>query len=144
MTLADLGWNDFFEATFHSHREDGWIAARLIRDNKISYGALTVDEDGDFEELEVILSGKVYHDAETDAELPAVGDWVALDLNADEGADAVIRARLPRQTCFSRKAAGESAARKRCAPWSISGSHMRRPRKGRLSSGERSAGERSC
>jgi len=37
---------------------------------------------------------------------PAVGDWVALEVTDD---DAVIRARLPRQTCFSRKVPGTSS-----------------------------------
>jgi ribosome biogenesis GTPase / thiamine phosphate phosphatase len=107
-TIEDLGWNEFFAAHFEPYRAEGWKPARLIRDNKISYGALLDDGAGGFDELEVILSGKVYHDAETDAELPAVGDWVALDLGK-EGEDIVIRARLPRQTCFSRKASGLSA-----------------------------------
>lgn len=79
------------------------MPARLIRDNKITYGALL--EDGD--QLEVVMSGKVYHDAETDAELPAVGDWVALELG-DEGCETVIRARLKRQSCLSRKMSGRS------------------------------------
>jgi ribosome biogenesis GTPase / thiamine phosphate phosphatase len=57
--------------------------------------------------LEVIMSGKVYHDALTDAELPAVGDWVALELGG-EGGETMIRARLKRQTCLSRKMAGKS------------------------------------
>jgi ribosome biogenesis GTPase len=73
----------------------------LIRDNKISYGALIPGEG----EREVIMCGKVYHEAETDAELPAVGDWVALDVS---GEDAVIRARLPRRTRLSRKLPGRS------------------------------------
>lgn len=107
-TLEDLGWNAFFAKHFEPYAAEGWKPARLIRDNKISYGALLDDGAGGFDELEVILSGKVYHDAETDADLPAVGDWVALDVGK-EGTDHVIRARLPRQTCFSRKAAGLSA-----------------------------------
>ncbi len=107
MTLADLGWNDDFENEFAPFYEKGWVPARLIRDNKITYGALMV-EDGKFSEVEVVMSGKVYHDAPTDAELPAVGDWVALDLGGDEE-DVMIRARLKRQTCFSRRAPGESA-----------------------------------
>lgn len=108
MTLDDLGWNDAFEKEFAPYREHGWQPARLIRDNKIAYGALTVDEDGEFDELAVVMSGKVYHEAESDAALPAVGDWVALDLGA-EGDEAVIRARLSRQTCLSRKCPGNSA-----------------------------------
>jgi ribosome biogenesis GTPase len=107
-TLDDLGWNAFFAGHFEPFRVEGWVPARLIRDNKISYGALLDDGTGGFDELEVILSGKVWHDAETDAELPAVGDWVALE-RGKAGEDHVIRARLPRQTCFSRKAPGLSA-----------------------------------
>ena len=59
-TLTDLGWNDAFEHEFAPYREHGWVPARLIRDNKISYAALYV-EDGAFEEVTTILSGKAYH-----------------------------------------------------------------------------------
>lgn len=103
MTLSDLGWNDAFAREFAPLATKGWVPARLIRDNKITYGALC----GDGTEIEVILSGKVYHDASCDAELPAVGDWVALELGTGD-LDTVIRARLSRQTCFSRKAPGKS------------------------------------
>lgn len=103
MTLAELGWNDRFESEFDPFRRKGWVPARLVRDNKITYGALL---DGG-EEYEVIMSGKVYHDAASDAELPAVGDWVALEIGTGD-LDTVIRARLRRQTCFSRKAPGKS------------------------------------
>lgn len=103
MTLEDLGWNGFFAERFAGYEGKGWQPARLIRDNKITYGALL----GDGTELEVVMGGKVYHDAETDAELPAVGDWVALEVGGD-GREHVIRARLPRQTCLSRKMPGRS------------------------------------
>ncbi|MGB2351884.1 MAG: ribosome small subunit-dependent GTPase A [Akkermansiaceae bacterium] len=109
MTLADLGWNNRFQKDFDALRLSQCVPARLIRDNKISYGALYMDEGGEVREREVVMSGKVYHDAETDAELPAVGDWVALELAADEDGENVIRARLARQTCFSRKLPGKSA-----------------------------------
>lgn len=102
MKLKDLGWNKKFAKEFEPFRKAGYKPARIIRDNKITYGALT--EGG--EEYEVIMSGKVYHDAECDAELPSVGDWVALDF-VDE--DVVIRGRLSRQTCFSRKVPGKSS-----------------------------------
>jgi ribosome biogenesis GTPase len=103
MTLEELGWNPLFAEEFAACLEKGWKPARLIRDNKISYGALL--EDG--EELEVVMSGKVYHDAETDAELPAVGDWVALEIG-DENTEHVIRYRLERQSTLSRKMPGRS------------------------------------
>lgn len=104
MTLNDLGWNDRFEAEFADCHSKGWQPARLIRDNKISYGALL----GDGTEMEVALCGSVYHDAQTNAALPAVGDWVALEFGAEGNEyEALIRARLERQTCFSRKAPGK-------------------------------------
>lgn len=103
VTLEALGWNAVFEEEFVPFRAQGWQPARLIRDNKISYGALLADG----EQLEVVLAGKVYHDAETAAHLPAVGDWVALELGGEKG-ETVIRARLRRQTCLSRKAPGRS------------------------------------
>lgn len=103
ITLEDLGWNADFDRAFEPYRKEGLVPARLIRDNKISYGALRAGGDV----LDVVMSGKVYHDAETDAELPAVGDWVALEVGGKD-ADTVIRARLPRQTCLSRKASGRS------------------------------------
>jgi ribosome biogenesis GTPase len=104
MTLHDLGWNERFEEEFAPFAKKGWVPARLIRDNKITYGALT---EGGYE-YEVVMSGKVYHDASCDAELPAVGDWVALEIGTGD-LDHVIRARLSRQSCFSRKAPGKSS-----------------------------------
>jgi ribosome biogenesis GTPase len=104
MTLEDLGWNAAFEEAFRPHAAKGWKPARVLRDNKISYGVLMEGA----EELEVVLGGRVYHEAETDADLPAVGDWVAVEIGG-EGVDGVIRARMARQTCFSRKAPGDSA-----------------------------------
>ena len=103
MTLEDLGWNGAFAKQWEACRgtSKGWVPARLIRDNKISYGALT----GEGEKLEVVMSGKVYHEAQTDAELPAVGDWVALEIGDQEH---VIRARLARQNALSRKMSGRS------------------------------------
>ncbi len=104
MTLADLGWNDFFADAFRKLGLKNCQPARLIRESPINFGAFL----GDGEEIDVILSGKVWHDAPNDAELPAVGDWVAVELGG-ENEDHVIRARLPRQSCFSRKLPGKSS-----------------------------------
>jgi len=103
ITLEELGWNPRFAAEFAPFRAFGWQPARLIRDNKITYGALL--EGGG--ELEVTMAGKVYHNAGTDAELPAVGDWVALEIGGEDE-ETMIRARLTRQTCLSRKMSGRS------------------------------------
>lgn len=103
MTLEDLGWNRGFAEEFAPYQEMGWKPARLIRDNKITYGALLAGS----RELEVVMGGKVYHDAATDADLPAVGDWVAVEVGGDNQ-EHVIRARLTRQSCLSRKMSGRS------------------------------------
>lgn len=105
MTLADLGWNDFFEAAFTVVAKDGWVPGRLIRETKINFSALL--DDG--EEVDCVVGGKVWHEAACDADLPAVGDWVAIELGAGENDEHLIRARLPRKTCFSRKAPGKSS-----------------------------------
>jgi len=49
-----------------------WIGA-------LSYAAVL----GDGETLEVVMAGKIIHDARSDADLPAVGDWVALEIRED-------------------------------------------------------------
>ena len=100
VTLQDLGWNDHFQRAFNAVAKPGWVPGRLIRETKINFTAL---RDGG-EDVDAVVSGKLWHDAATDAELPAVGDWVAID-PGEAGDEAVIRAILPRQTCFSRKAA---------------------------------------
>jgi ribosome biogenesis GTPase len=104
MTLRELGWSPFFEDAFAPMRAKGWVPARLIRESPINFGAFL--EGG--EEIDVVLCGRVWHEAANDAELPAVGDWVALELG-NENRDHVIRERLPRQTCFSRKMPGNSS-----------------------------------
>jgi ribosome biogenesis GTPase len=104
MTLPDLGWNEAFEKEFAPFRLAGWQPARLIRDNRINYGALLATPAG-LEEKEAVLSGKMYHTNAAQGGLPAVGDWVALEIPAH--GQSVIHARLTRQSCLSRRAVGE-------------------------------------
>jgi ribosome biogenesis GTPase len=107
MTLAELGWDEFFAEAFAPYTAKGWFPARLIRETTINYSAFVGEDPEDVEEIDVVLSGKVWHEAETDADLPAVGDWVAVELGG-ENEDHVIRARLARKSCFSRKMPGKS------------------------------------
>ncbi len=104
MTLRDLGWTKDFENAFAGYRAKGWVPARLIRESPINYGAFLADG----EEIDVILCGRVWHAAVCDADLPAVGDWVAVELG-DENQPHVIRETLPRLSCFSRKMPGNSS-----------------------------------
>ncbi len=100
--LADLGWNEALAEPFAPHASKGYVPALIVQDNKISYFAFAPGRG----HVEALLSGRVWHDAESNADLPAVGDWVALDFDKNED-EAVIRARLPRRTCFSRKIPGK-------------------------------------
>ncbi len=104
MTLRDLGWDDAFEQAFTPFHERGWVPARLMRETTINFGAFL---DGG-EEIDVVLCGRLWHKAACDADLPAVGDWVALELGT-EGCDHVIREMLPRRSCFARKMPGNSS-----------------------------------
>ncbi|MGY8687565.1 MAG: ribosome small subunit-dependent GTPase A [Verrucomicrobiales bacterium] len=98
--LTDLGWNADCDAHFAAYEGKDYLPALIVQDNKISYLAYTPS----IGYLDAILSGRVWHEAENNADLPSVGDWVALELEKEE---AVIRARLPRRTCFSRKIPGK-------------------------------------
>ena len=83
MTLRELGWTEFFEQAFAPYRAKGWVPARLIRETPINFSAFLADDENEeaaeeLEEIDLVLSGKVWHEATSDAELPAVGDWVAV------------------------------------------------------------------
>lgn len=73
--------------------------------NKGIYKAVT--EKG---ELFAETSGKLSYSARTLSDFPAVGDFVMLDRDTDEGGNAVIHALLPRQSAFIRRAAGTGNA----------------------------------
>ncbi len=104
MSLSELGWDKQWQSAFKPYRAKGWVPARLIRESPINYGAMIAED----EEIDAILCGKLWHDAACDADLPAVGDWVAVDLGG-ENRPHVIRALLPRRTCFLRKMPGNSS-----------------------------------
>ncbi len=104
MTLRSLGWTPEFAQAFAEYRAKGWVPARLIRETPINFGAFLADG----EEIDVILCGRLWHAAVCDADLPAVGDWVAVELGNENQAH-VIRALLPRRSCFSRKMPGNSS-----------------------------------
>jgi ribosome biogenesis GTPase len=89
LNLHDLGWDDGFAAALQPH--DDCIAARVSAQHRGEYDVLT-----ELGEVRAHLAGRLRHDAASGADLPAVGDWVALR-------DAVIHAVLPRRTAFARK-----------------------------------------
>jgi ribosome biogenesis GTPase / thiamine phosphate phosphatase len=97
--LVTLGWDDDWNAAFEEHRAAGLVPGRVAVPHRGAYDVLT--EDG---EVRARLPGRTRRGAASSAELPVVGDWVAVERSGDGSAPA-IRAVLPRRTKFSRLAA---------------------------------------
>ena len=97
--LARLGWTPAIEDRFAPHAADGFEPARVAVEHRDAYVLYTARGERPAE-----LSGRLRHAAEERADLPAVGDWVAV---ADpEGAErALVQHVVPRRTKFSRMAA---------------------------------------
>ncbi len=100
MTLSALGWTDALTGAFQPHSAAGLVPARVALEHKGACEVLTAD--GPFA---AVTTGRLRHESAARADLPAVGDWVAVRLRSGER-QADIHAVLPRRTTFSRRAAG--------------------------------------
>ena len=89
MNLHDLGFDDGFAAALEPH--DNCIPGRVSAQHRGEYDVLT--EAG---ELRARVAGRLRHEASSGADLPAVGDWVALR-------EQTVVAVLPRRSAFLRK-----------------------------------------
>jgi ribosome biogenesis GTPase / thiamine phosphate phosphatase len=99
ISLADLGWHEFFADAFGELQDDNLIPARIAVRHHGAYELFS--ERG---ELGGIPAGRLVEE-----ELPAVGDWVAVRPLPGER-KAVIEASLPRRTAFRRKEAWRRTA----------------------------------
>ena len=101
MELADLGWDQYFAAAFAPHAAAGLQPARVICELRHAC-ALHTGAD----EVVGECRGRLLHAAGSRAELPVVGDWVAVATRPGESRLDIL-AVLPRKTRFCRRAAGE-------------------------------------
>jgi ribosome biogenesis GTPase len=102
MTLAELGWNEAFAAAYEPWRSTAHVSPGRVG---IEFNQIfRVYVDGG--EVDAIASGRLKHQARGRAELPAVGDWVAVRRRPEEDR-AVIVGVLPRRSAFTRRAAGD-------------------------------------
>jgi ribosome biogenesis GTPase len=101
--LYDLGWSPELSALFEPHDGLGLAPARVAGHRRGGY----VVHCGSGE-LPATVAGRLQRAASTAADLPAVGDWVAVRVGA--GA-ASIHAVLPRRTAFLRRAASDGQRR---------------------------------
>src|SRR6185369_1567285 len=96
--LEALGWTDFFADAFEPHAREGLLPARVAVEHRTGFELLTASGDRTGE-----LAGRLRHSARSGADLPAVGDWVAIEPRPGSSR-STIRAVLPQRTRFSRKA----------------------------------------
>ena len=101
--LTALGWDDTLAEQFEPHAAAGLVAGRVAVQHRGAYDVLT-----ELGELRCDVAGRLYDESTSPADLPAVGDWVAVAPRSDEQA-GTIHAVLPRRTKFSRKTAWQAA-----------------------------------
>ncbi len=104
ISLADLGWNEFFENEFRKLDLGDVCPARVIEELKDAYRVCA--ETG---ELLADLAGRLRFAAASLEGLPAVGDWVVIAPREREGRGTILGV-LPRCSKVSRKAAGRAAS----------------------------------
>jgi ribosome biogenesis GTPase len=98
-TLVELGWTAELEAAFLPWQGE-LVPGRIAVESHGLYGAYTT-AGGVWAEI----TGRMRHDAQDRSDLPAVGDWVALQPRPGAN-EALIRRVLPRKSVFVRKEAG--------------------------------------
>ena len=92
--LAVLGWTHERDSQLAALDEPNLIAARVAGANRGRLDLLTAAGP-----LPGVIAGRLRHEARSPADLPAVGDWVAVD-----PAGGVVRAVLPRRGGLARAA----------------------------------------
>ena len=98
--LVPFGWNAHFAQHFQAYRDDdACTPGRVALEYNQFYRIYTANG-----EMLAETTGKLRYEAESRAELPAVGDWVVLKQRPDQ-ANARIHAILPRKSRFTRKVA---------------------------------------
>jgi ribosome biogenesis GTPase len=103
--LDAYGWNPAWAEVFATLPSAGCRPARVV----LEHGRFLRVHDGQRESL-AVATGRMRHGAGSGAELPTVGDWVAVDSGAggrSKGEQLLsIRHVLPRKSRFSRRRAG--------------------------------------
>lgn len=97
--LAGYGWTPEREAAFAPSRDEGLVPGRVIATGGFTRAVTATGT------VEVVIQRRFRHAVRSGADMPAVGDWLALDpLPASGGshAQAAVRAVLARSSTFTR------------------------------------------
>lgn len=100
MNLNSLGWSNFFAATFAPYNAQGRVPGRVTIAHRDRYQVYT-----EYGEVTATVSGTFRRQLTDTQDAIAVGDWVVLQMQAEQST-AIIHAVLPRRSKFSRKLAG--------------------------------------
>jgi ribosome biogenesis GTPase / thiamine phosphate phosphatase len=98
--LHDLGWPYQDDAT--SEPQDAFLIGRVLRQDRQYY---TVETSSGSKRAR--LPGKTRNRTSRKAELPAVGDWLRIEVSADQNGIADILYQYPRKLALCRQATGE-------------------------------------
>lgn len=99
--LEALGYSSRWEALFEPSAAEGLTPARVIRADRGSVLIATADEI-----VHARTSARLVKSASSGAELPAVGDWVAVLASGDHRAAPLIEAVLERTSAITRSDPG--------------------------------------
>lgn len=100
MTLEDLGYHSALEDYSKEHHLDSFDIGRVISEHKERYVVKTAEKEYDGE-----IIGNLRFSARNRADLPAVGDWVAISAYDED--KVLIHAIYPRKTIIERQAVGK-------------------------------------
>lgn len=100
MTLHELGYNTLIHTYFQDNYPQ-FQAARVVVEHRERYLVRTANQ-----EFEAEITGNMRFSAQSRADFPAVGDWVAISVFDDF---AIINGLVPRQTTLERQAAGKTS-----------------------------------
>lgn len=99
MSLESLGAGPSVQGHFKPHAARGLVLARVATASREHFRLITAEG-----EFPAEVSGALRHQATGRASLPVTGDWAAA--RVVDGNRAIVEAVLPRNTVFSRRAAG--------------------------------------
>lgn len=102
MDLFTFGFDIIFQQAFENLQRTDLLPARVVSEDRGSYLLMTT-----IGEVRGKVSGAYFYIAKTRSDLPAVGDWVAVQVGSSDSI-ALIHALLPRKNLLSRKMAGEN------------------------------------